>query len=78
MIIHDEVTVEYIAWHISDYFWSGGKDVAELLSLDELKDVLSTIEDIYPDGISATTLNDIFWFDTQFIEETINRSLYPF
>lgn len=78
MLIHDEVTIDYICWHVNDYFWSGGKQTAELLTLEELENVLSTIEELYPEGIDATQLNDIFWFDTEFIEEIIQRKIYPF
>lgn len=50
-------------------FWSGAKVNRNLITdkeLDELEDVL---EELYPDGIEETDLNDIFWFDDDFIAE---------
>lgn len=44
-------------------FWSGAIHNAEKLTLDELDEVGAIIEDIYPDGIDETALNDIMWFD---------------
>lgn len=44
-------------------FWSGAKDFVSYLTLEELETLESIIEDIYPETIDATTLNDMFWFD---------------
>ena len=30
------------------------------------------INELYPDGIDATTLNDILWFEDQWIFEALN------
>lgn len=44
-------------------FWSGGKDRADLLTYDELNQVEQILEDCYPEGMSDTQLNGLFWFD---------------
>ena len=44
-------------------FWSGGKYTAEKLTFDELAQIESILEDIYPDGVDDTTINDLFWFE---------------
>lgn len=44
-------------------FWSGAADNAEKLTLEELDEVGAIIEDIYPDGVDETQLNDIMWFE---------------
>lgn len=45
-------------------FWSGGKDRAELLSVEQLDTVEQMLEEIEPaDGWSDTAINDFFWFD---------------
>lgn len=44
-------------------FWSGAKSNAEILTdrhFDELEFIL---EDLYPDGMDETQINDLFWFD---------------
>lgn len=48
-------------------FWSGAKDTAEYLTEDEMDTIESILEDSYPDGMSETELNDLFWFDDDFI-----------
>lgn len=50
-------------------FWSGAKDTAKYLTLDELDTIEAILEDIYPDGIDETTVNDFFWFDDDTIAE---------
>ena len=50
-------------------FWSGGKDTAEALSLEEIDTVESMLEDAYPDGMEDTAINDFFWFERDTIAE---------
>lgn len=53
-------------------FWSGAVNRAEFIEnnfpekWDEIENIL---EECYPDGISETELNDIFWFDDDFFDE---------
>lgn len=45
-------------------FWSGGRDRASSIKCAEDWDAIEFfLEDIYPDGMTDTQLNDIFWFD---------------
>lgn len=44
-------------------FWAGAKENAQKLSPEQLDEVEHNLEEIYPDGIDETTINDIFWFD---------------
>lgn len=44
-------------------FWAGAKENAQKLTPEQLDEVEHNLEDIYPDGIDETTINDIFWFD---------------
>lgn len=44
-------------------FWGGAKDNALKLTVEQLHEVEMMLEDIYPDGMSETELNDLFWFD---------------
>ena len=53
-------------------FWSGAKSNAAELTFSQLNEVESILEDIYPDGIDETQLNDIFWFDFETIKEWLN------
>lgn len=45
-------------------FWSGGKDRAELLSIEQLDQVESMLEECEPEeGWTDTAINDFFWFE---------------
>jgi hypothetical protein len=47
-------------------FWASAKHNANLLTSDQLDAIESTLDELYPDGMSDTDLNDLFWheFDT--------------
>lgn len=45
------------------HFWSGAKDNAAYLTEDEFDQVEAMLEDCYPDGLTDTDVNDLFWFD---------------
>ena len=44
-------------------FWSGGRERAEVLTSNQLDEIECILEDLYPDGLDATTINDLFWFE---------------
>jgi hypothetical protein len=50
-------------------FWSGAKNHS--FTYNELKELEYIFEDIYPDGMSETEVNDLFWFEEEFLCELI-------
>ena len=42
-------------------FWSGAKSNAEELTLEQIDMVESILEELYPDGMEETQINDFFW-----------------
>lgn len=50
-------------------FWSGAKDTVDYLTTDELDTIEDMLEDAYPDGMTETQVNDLFWFDTDVIAD---------
>ncbi len=46
-------------------FWSGGRDTADDLTDEQFEQIESQLEEQYPDGITDTALNDMFWFDRE-------------
>lgn len=52
-------------------FWSGAKETAKHLTGEQLDQIESILEDCYPDGISDTQINDIFWFEQDWIAELL-------
>lgn len=53
-------------------FWSGAKEFAAQLTEEQLDIVDSYLEVLYPDGLSETEINDLFWFDQNLIRELAN------
>jgi hypothetical protein len=52
-------------------FWGGAIETAEALSEEDFNMVESVLEEMYPEGLSETQLNDIFWFEDDFIAEIL-------
>jgi hypothetical protein len=55
-------------------FWSGAADTVKYLTADEINQVGDILEDIFPDGMSETQVNDFFWFETETIAEWLGYS----
>ena len=55
--------------------WSGAKYAAERLQEEGKGDeFMELIEELYPDGIDRTALNDLMWFDSDWIYESIGMA----
>lgn len=55
-------------------FWSGGYETAKYLTDDEIISVFSALESEYPDGMTETEVNDIFWFEEDWIARFLGYS----
>ena len=52
--------------------WAGGKvTLNKLIELDKCDELEFILDDLYPDGLTDTQLNDILWFDDEWIYETL-------
>ena len=52
--------------------WSGAVDTLnKLIELDKCDELEFILDDLYPDGLTETELNDILWFDDEWIYETL-------
>ncbi len=52
-------------------FWGPAKDFADKLKYEEFDRLQEYIEDIYPEGLTATELNDIFAYDREGLLECL-------
>lgn len=52
-------------------FWNGAKNTVKYLTDDELEQIEAILEDAYPDGMKDTQINDIFWFEEDWIAEML-------
>lgn len=52
--------------------WSGAKDTKnELIEKSLVDDFERLIDELYPDGLTDTQLNDILWFERDWIFESL-------
>ena len=65
MKVYNEITLSNRNFE----FWGSAKENAESLTSGQLDTVESILEDLYPEGISATQLNYVFRFDFDKIQE---------
>ena len=50
--------------------WSGGKDTQErIIEEGKAEAFEAQIEELYPDGLTDTELNDLLWFDREQVFE---------
>lgn len=50
-------------------FWSGAKDHS--FTRDELDAIQMQLEDIFPEPMEMTQINDLFWFEEEFLCDLI-------
>jgi hypothetical protein len=50
-------------------FWAGAKNHS--FTYEELKEIEFQFEDIYPEGMEDVQINDLFWFEEEFLCEII-------
>ena len=65
MMIHKEESLRNFE------FWSGAQYTAETLTCSELDQIEAILEELYPDGMDETELNDFFWFENDAIAEML-------
>lgn len=52
--------------------WSGAKETQNrLIELNLESEFDSLIEELYPDGLTDTQLNDILWFESEWVFESL-------
>ena len=50
-------------------FWAGAKYTAQVLTLEQLDTIEAMLEELCPNGMTETELNDFFWFENDTIAE---------
>lgn len=57
--------------------WSGGKDTLNrIINEGKCDELESMLEDLYPDGMTDTELNDLLWFDSDTVFEWLGIRTY--
>ena len=55
-------------YQLKEELWSGALDtINEIIEQDKLHDLIGLLEEMYPEPVDITTINDLLWFDDDFI-----------
>lgn len=65
MILKQEISLRYFE------FWGGAKDRAEKLTDEQIDTIESELSILYDGEMTATDLNDIFWFDFDYVAQIL-------
>jgi len=57
-------------------FWNGARDTVKYLTSDEINQIEQNLEDLYPDGMDETEVNDFFWFENNTIAEWLGYNSF--
>lgn len=67
-----KVYQDYQGWDLTDMLWQGGEQNYQTIKEQgKIEEFEYLIEECYPDGIELTTLNDILWFDFDWVCEQL-------
>ena len=55
-------------------FWSGARDRVKYLTDEEMDTIEAILEEMNPEGMSETDVNDFFWFADDTIAEWLGYS----
>ena len=61
---------------VRNMVWEGAADTVEDLTNEELDTIISILDDLYPRGLEDVELNDIFWFEREWIAEQLGFDSY--
>jgi len=70
-----------IVREISDFelkgeLWCGALDtLGTVTENDKLQELMDLLEELYPEPVDITTINDLLWFDEDFILEQLNIAI---
>lgn len=65
-IIEDNVSIEDFK------AWSGAKTTQEdIIKYNKVSEFDDLMQELYPDGLTDVTLNDILWHDSSWVYETL-------
>jgi len=75
------IVKEISAFELKDELWSGALDTLETITEhDKLHDLMGLLEDMYPEPVGITTVNDLLWFEDDFVFEQLDMEVaedYP-
>jgi len=63
---------EVSEFELKSELWSGALDTLDtIMENDKLQELMYLLEELYPEPVDITTINDLLWFDDDFIFEEL-------
>ena len=70
------IVKEINRWELKDELWSGALNTLDtIIQADKLQDLMSLLEEMYPEPVGITTVNDLLWFDDDFLFKQLNMEI---
>ena len=67
-----EIIKEIRDYELKDELWSGAVDTYNVIAdNDKLCDLMNLLEELYPEPVNITEINDFLWFEDEFIFEQL-------
>jgi len=67
------IVKEISGYQLKGELWSGALETLEtIVEADKLPDLMDLLEEIYPEPVGITTLNDLLWFEEDFLFEQLS------
>ena len=63
-------------FELEDELWCGALDtLAAIIQHDKLHDLMNWLEEMCPEPVDITSINDLLWFDDEYIFEQLDLEL---
>ena len=60
-------------FYLKEELWSGALSTMKvIIKNNKSQELMCLLEELYPEPVKITTINDLLWFDTEFIYEQLN------
>jgi len=70
------IAKEINGFELKDELWCGALDtLGTITENDKLQELMYLLEELYPEPVDITTINDLLWFDEDFIFEQLNIAI---
>jgi len=71
------IVKEISSFELKDELWSGALDTLEIIAqADKLQDLMDLLEEMHPEPVDITTINDLLWFEDEFLFEQLSIEQY--
>lgn len=67
------MTKEINDYELKNELWNGALVTYNIIAEnDKLQELIDLLEELYPEPVDITTINDLLWFEEEFIYEQLN------